>query len=522
MAAISPPATLSPENQVELATLERMLDLASGFTLAFVRVNHPSLRDRLVGELWAHFPQKNILRLNLRPPLEDGTVVHGVLTQLEGAVSDGHPDAIFVFGLDAMFDPAARDSPALDILNLNRSYLAKRFTCPVVFWVAEFGMRELMYRAPDFWRIRSCTYHFVGESEDARSTLAQLGDGFDWNLGLREKHERSEILQHMLKEAESAAHPDLPLLAATLYQLGRASEFEGTPDGGREYFKRALALYQSFGDRRGEANGMKSLGDVALRQSRYAEAEALYKQALPIFRQTPDRLGEANCVWCLGDVARMQNRYAEAVHLYRQALPIFCEIGDRLGEASSVKSLGDVARMQNRYAEAEDLYRQALPIFREIRARSGEANCLLSVGEVARMQSGYVDAEGLYHQALPIFRQIGDRLGEANCLLGLGEIARMQDHYADAGKLYQEALPIYRQIGDRLGEANCVRRLGEVARVQERCAEAAGLYQQALLIFRDIRSRRGEANCVKSLGDVALQQARHKDAGRLYRHARSL
>ena len=177
MAAISAPATLSPENQVGLATLARMLELASGFTLAFVRVNHASLRDRLVDELLARFPQKNILRLTLRPPLEDGTVVHGVVTQLLDAAGDSRPDAIFVLGLDTMFDPAARDSPALDILNLNRSYLAKRFACPVVFWIAEFGMRELMSRAPDFWRIRSGTYYFVGESEDARSTLARARRG---------------------------------------------------------------------------------------------------------------------------------------------------------------------------------------------------------------------------------------------------------------------------------------------------------------------------------------------------------
>src|ERR1019366_284025 len=214
MAAISAPATLSPENQVGLATLARMLELASGFTLAFVRVNHASLRDRLVDELLARFPQKNILRLTLRPPLEDGTVVHGVVTQLLDAAGDSRPDAIFVLGLDTMFDPAARDSPALDILNLNRSYLAKRFSCPVVFWIAEFGMRELMSRAPDFWRIRSGKYHFVGETEDARSTLERVEDGFDWSLGLREKHERTEILQHVLKEVESAAQPGVPVLAA--------------------------------------------------------------------------------------------------------------------------------------------------------------------------------------------------------------------------------------------------------------------------------------------------------------------
>jgi hypothetical protein len=34
---------------------------ATGFTLAFVRVNHASLRERLADELLARFPQRNIL-----------------------------------------------------------------------------------------------------------------------------------------------------------------------------------------------------------------------------------------------------------------------------------------------------------------------------------------------------------------------------------------------------------------------------------------------------------------------------
>ena len=109
MAAIAPPVSLSAENQVEFAALARMLHLAEGFRLAIVRVNHASLRDCVVGELRARFPQKKILRVTLKPPLEDGTVVHGVVTQLEDAVGDSRPDGIFVFGLDAMFDPAARD-----------------------------------------------------------------------------------------------------------------------------------------------------------------------------------------------------------------------------------------------------------------------------------------------------------------------------------------------------------------------------------------------------------------------------
>jgi hypothetical protein len=80
MAAISASVSLSAENQVEFAALGRMLNLAEGFRLAFVRVNHASLRDQLADELRARFPEKKIFCVNLKPPLEDGTVVHGVVT----------------------------------------------------------------------------------------------------------------------------------------------------------------------------------------------------------------------------------------------------------------------------------------------------------------------------------------------------------------------------------------------------------------------------------------------------------
>ncbi len=473
--------SLSVENRVELRALCNMLELASGFTLGFVRVNHSGLRERLVDEIRRRLPQMQIQEIQL-----DRQSRAGVVAQLEDRLGDAHPGALFVHGLEGMFDPSLEQSPKLDILNLNRDFFAKRFPWPVVFWVPEFAMREFSRQAPDFWSWRSGTYHFVGQEGDAGETLQQLPGADVWNIDLREKRERREILEHLEAELSASGHSDDRLLADTYYLLGQANYYEDRDSQAAQYFEKALPLLRELGDKRGEANCIRRSGDVALQQGRHEQAEASYKQALPIYREIGARMGEANCIQSLGDVALQQGRHEQAEASYKQALPIYREIGARLGGANCIRSLGDVALQQDRYEQAEASYNQALAIYREIGDRLGEANGIQRLGDVALRQDRYEQAEASYNQALPIYREIGARLSEANGIQSLGDVALGQGRYEQAEASYNQALPIYREIGDRLGEANTLLSMGRLARATGKQEQMRSSFQQAETIYKSI------------------------------------
>jgi tetratricopeptide (TPR) repeat protein len=105
---------------------------------------------------------------------------------------------------------------------------------------------------------------------------------------------------------------------------------------------------------------------VALGRASYAEADQLYQQALAIYRQIGNRLGEANCLKSLGEVARMQARYAEAAGLYHQALPIYRQIADRFGEAGCLRSVGRLAALQHNPHLAREASELAAAIYSTI------------------------------------------------------------------------------------------------------------------------------------------------------------
>src|SRR5579863_894876 len=96
----------------------RMIQRARAFVLAFVVVNHSSLRDALIDECQRRVADDTILLVRLDSRL-------GIVSQIEHQMHEAASDrfkAIFLTGLESMLEIAGTPLSHLETLNLNRSY----------------------------------------------------------------------------------------------------------------------------------------------------------------------------------------------------------------------------------------------------------------------------------------------------------------------------------------------------------------------------------------------------------------
>ena len=433
---------------------------------------------------------------------------------LEKTVSEASPN--FTDWQEAWHGMVAR-------LNQLRNPLRRHFQVPLIFVGASWIQPLIRQTAPDLWsvrtlvtRIRSPSEAVQFRSEIEENTEQQLeGLAIDPDLALRTaarlRYQSGNeltlaqllyragsglIARSQWKEAEAATRESLNLqqsfnapdetLASTMLQLGYSLEWQTRFAEANALVEEARELYAGSGDVLGEANCIKSSGDIALRRSDHASAQAHYEEALPLYRRVGHVLGEANCIKRLGDIALRWSDHTSAQARYEEALPLHRRIGDVLGEANCILSLGEVALRRSDHASAQSHYEEALPLYRRVGDVLGEANCILSLGEIALRRADHASAQARYEEALPLFRRVSDVLGEANCIKGLGHIALEHSDHASAQARYEEALLLYRRVDSVIGEANCIRSLGDIARLEGSVTEARAKYIDALQLYERI------------------------------------
>ena len=83
---------------------------------------------------------------------------------------------------------------------------------------------------------------------------------------------------------------------------------------------------------------------------------------MPLFDAVGDRLGQANIHKALGDVALRQNNYGAARAAYRQALALGAAIGDFASQLNSLAGLVRVERVESNGTAACDYCQQLMAL----------------------------------------------------------------------------------------------------------------------------------------------------------------
>lgn len=206
---------------------------------------------------------------------------------------------------------------------------------------------------------------FVGEREQAEEAYQQAlaiahGDP-RWlthiyrEYGLLLGHNSLfDAAMHAVRSAMTIAEQlgaDLEL-AAALTALGIIENWSAHPHDALLHLERAVAIYQVYGDVRGEARARASLAEALSAIHNHAAAYAELELVLTLQTQLGNTLEQANALMMLGFICTERHHYAEATIFYQQSMAICRNLGYRQGELRIINSWALLLKREGRAGAA--------------------------------------------------------------------------------------------------------------------------------------------------------------------------
>ncbi len=256
-----------------------------------------------------------------------------------------------------------------------------------------------------------------------------------------------EALPHLLEAAglfaqlkDQATESHLWTRVASLHE--RAGRFGDAMAA----WGKARTLRTALGDRAGELEAVEGLARVTRRHvAEPSLAIGYFREALELAASLGDRVAAGRLGNSIGILEWGRGRHEDALHHFEDALAVFRELGDADGAGLMLNSIGVTLRAFGRRAKAREKLEEAIAFHREHGRRHLEGHALAALGDILQDEDYAERALECYTRSLEIRRALGDRLGEgwmlhhlARAEVHLGLMDHSADHAAEAERIANE------------------------------------------------------------------------------------
>ena len=370
---------INPRNQDSLNTLVRAIRLSAGqFSLILLQCNYARVRDLIVQELRTCCPV-NVWELGL--PEDTDTL----FTAIKSALGQDQPAAVMVFGLES-----AKEIPKiLNSTNQVREEFPKQFQFPLMLWIDDNILRQLIQVAPDLesWATTikfeietKALAGFIKQTTDEIFTQLQNSYGViflkDTALNLAGGAHRIE-LKTACGELREQIVSLTPELEASL-EFILASVSDDAPEETRLHYEQSLALWR-------QTDNLERCGFVLFflglwwenyaaqhlleRQKVLKQAEIYFKQSIEAFEQSNRPDLAAKFINFLGDVLHRRKNWLELERVANKALSLHTTHSDRFRLARAYGFLAEVELNKLDWGRAEKYAQTALDLMRQAESR---------------------------------------------------------------------------------------------------------------------------------------------------------
>ena len=235
------------------------------------------------------------------------------------------------------------------------------------------------------------------------------------------------------------------LIRGNIYQnLGLVSQEQKVYGAAKEYYEKALAIYEQYQEVYLQGQVYQNLGNVSLEQKDFPAAKEYSQKALAIFVQYGYIHSSGEVYQNLGNVSLKQNDLPAAKEYYEKALAIFVQYQDIYRQGRVYQNLGIISQVQKDFPTAKEYNKKALDIFVQYQDIYRQGRVYHNLGIISQEQQEYPAAKAYYEKALAIFLTFPEDINSvANIIWVIYEFVQVTKDKAFGQTMIQNALPYF-------------------------------------------------------------------------------
>lgn len=270
-------------------------------------------------------------------------------------------------------------------------------------------------------------------------------------------------------------------LAAAWLALAGLHAVDRDWKSGVDAAQRAIACYETLGDRAALAAAYRDLGYIYWRADRLADAVEANQRALALHEELGQAKGAAGDRHNLAQIYTSMGRSDLALESFRRARRAYRELGERQGEACALNILPHVSRLGGHPSEALAAALDALALAEETGNTHGALHYHLDIASLHHTLGRRDLALEAYEAALAAAQSMGGKQSEEGYALRGAGIIHVEEGRRDRAETsWTLAVARFGECGDLASRTEICRRLGDLGMEGGHPDQAYAWYRSAL------------------------------------------
>lgn len=192
------------------------------------------------------------------------------------------------------------------------------------------------------------------------------------------------------------------------------------------------------------------------------KADSYYKDAIQICKTIGDRQGEGLSLIGLAKIYSAREEFEVVRDYYLQAIAIFESIGDKPHIAITLNNLGAVYDVLNEKKKALTCYEDSVLLYKSVPVSQELATTFSNIGLCLFQLGEYENALKHYERSWDTLKKLTTALDEDIILEKIAILHKLIRNYGKSFEFYQKTLEIKQRNEDRVGQVSVLQSLGEL------------------------------------------------------------